>query len=198
MWVVKLGGSLAIDPVLRDWLDVLATHGRGRVVIVPGGGPFADQVRDAQESWGFPDDVAHRMALHAMEQFALMLLGLAPRLVPAATEEDVRRVLQTAGVAVWLPVAMTIAEDEIPPSWEVTSDSLAAWLAQRLNAERLILVKSVPLPRPDLEPAELSRLGIVDAAFPEFAARTCVTPLVLSKEDHQTLRAWLVDSRLVD
>lgn len=198
MWVVKLGGSLAIDPVLRHWLDVLATHGRGRVVIVPGGGPFADQVRDAQESWGFPDDVAHRMAIHAMEQFAHMLLGLAPGLVPAATEEDVRRVLQTARVAVWLPVAMTIAEDEISPSWEVTSDSLAAWLAQRLNAERLILVKSVPLPRGDLEPAELSRLGIVDQAFPEFAARTCVAPLVLSREDHQTLRAWLVDSRLVD
>jgi len=198
MWVVKLGGSLAADPVLRDWLDVLATHGRGRVVLVPGGGPFADQVRDAQESWGFPDDVAHRMALHAMEQFGLMLLGLAPSLIPAATEDDVRRVLQTARVAVWLPVAMTIAEDEIPANWDVTSDSLAAWFAQRLNAERLILVKAAPAPRPDLEPAELSRLGIVDAAFPEFAARTCVTPLVLSKADHQVLRAWLVDSRLVD
>jgi aspartokinase-like uncharacterized kinase len=93
---------------------------------------------------------------------------------------------------------MTIGNPEIAESWDVTSDSLAAWLARRLDADKLILVKSCPVPEGEPSPEELRRLEIVDAAFPEFAARTCVTPLVLSREDHQILRAWLVDGRLVD
>ncbi|MFA7096705.1 MAG: aspartate kinase, partial [Gammaproteobacteria bacterium] len=41
MWIVKLGGSLAQNPALKDWLEVLARDGAGRVVVVPGGGPSA-------------------------------------------------------------------------------------------------------------------------------------------------------------
>ena len=45
MWVVKIGGSLSHDPMLRKWLVELCEVGGGRVVIVPGGGDFADKVR---------------------------------------------------------------------------------------------------------------------------------------------------------
>ncbi|MCG8046554.1 MAG: hypothetical protein N0C89_17320 [Candidatus Thiodiazotropha endolucinida] len=74
MWVVKLGGSLFNSADLRDWLAVLAKA--GSLVIVPGGGPFADQVRLAQRLWQIDDSSAHLMALLAMEQFGRMLCGL--------------------------------------------------------------------------------------------------------------------------
>jgi len=199
MWVVKLGGSLASDPaLLRRWLEVLAAGGAGKVVIVPGGGVFADQVREAQATLGFSDSAAHRMAILAMEQFALMLAGMAHGLTPAESDEQVRQVLRRGGVAVWLPATMTFGNPEIPETWDVTSDSLAAWLALRLGAERLVLVKSCAMPGGDATPEELRRLGIVDTAFPDFMRGARYPVRALSKEDHPTMRAWLMGTRLVE
>ena len=105
MWVIKLGGSLANYPDdLRRWLKGLAEAGRGRVVIVPGGGIFASAVREAQKILGFDDVAAHAMGLRAMEQYGLMLCGMQKGLVPARTETEIRKVLQENQVPVWLPV----------------------------------------------------------------------------------------------
>lgn len=192
MWVVKLGGSLAADGVLKDWLDVLACHGRGRVVIVPGGGPFADQVREAQVIWRFGDPVAHRMALLAMEQYGLMLAGICPELTPVESKQTLIGVLRRAGVPVWLPISMAAVAEDIPASWDVTSDSLAAWLARQLSAERLILVKPFTLPQAEVGAAEMSRLGVVDRAFPEFVESACFETLVLGKAQLQTMQLMLL------
>jgi 5-(aminomethyl)-3-furanmethanol phosphate kinase len=62
-----------------------------------------------------------------------------------------------------------MAEETIAASWAVTSDSLAAWLARRLGARRLVLVKSAAAPSA-AAPAELAARGLVDAAFPDYAA----------------------------
>ncbi len=35
------------------------------------------------------------------------------------------------------------AEDALPHSWDVTSDSIAAWVAARVGARRLVLIKPV-------------------------------------------------------
>jgi len=193
MWIVKLGGSLAADPMLRDWLDMLADSGRGRVVVVPGGGPFADRVREAQHHWEFDDRAAHRMAILAMEQYGLMLGALCPALTPAATQDALYAVLKSAGVAVWLPGAMLHEDLGIAEDWSVTSDSLAAWLATHLNAQYLALVKSCELPPEGTASEELARLGIVDAAFPGFAHQGCFRAFTLSKSAPERLRRMLVE-----
>lgn len=198
MWIVKLGGSLAHDGLLPDWLDMLARCGGGRIVIVPGGGPFSDAVREAQETWGFDDLTAHRMALLAMEQYGLMLAGLCPALVPARSQEEIYDTLRNAGVVVWLPAAMAGADGAIAPSWNVTSDSLSAWLARRMSAERLVLIKSCSLPQQELDADELSRLGIVDPAFPEWVRQACFRTFVLSNDQHQMLQLMLLDNRITD
>jgi 5-(aminomethyl)-3-furanmethanol phosphate kinase len=166
--VLKLGGSLAEGSALPRWLAALAA-GRGRAVVVPGGGAFADTVREQQRRHGFSDRAAHRMGLLAMEQFALMLADLLPCLAPCGTEEEVRAALAGDALPVWLPSRMALADAAIPESWDVTSDSLAAWLARRLGAARLVLVKSVAAPRP-LEAEALAAEGKVDPVFPRFLA----------------------------
>src|SRR5947208_3336037 len=103
-WVVKLGGSHAFAPHLRDWIDALAGCG-GRVVIVPGGGPFADTVRSAQEAIGFDDAGAHHMALLAMEQFGCALASLNKALQLASSLAAIRRALDAGHVPVWGPTA---------------------------------------------------------------------------------------------
>lgn len=166
-WVVKIGGSLQSSPHLRDWLTLLAEEGGGRIVIVPGGGEFADRVRATQAGLGFDDATAHRLAMQGMEEYAKVLAGMEPRLAFAATEVQIQECLAADRVPVWLPLQMAGHAPEIPQDWSVTSDSLALWLARRLNAEALVLVKSVQLPE-FKDVAELAAAGYIDAAFASF------------------------------
>ncbi len=181
MWVVKLGGSLAKSDTLRDWLAVLTGPRTRPLVVAPGGGFFADHVREAQRAWRFDDAVAHRMAILAVEQYGLLLAGLEPRLVPAETVAAIRRTQRRGGVPVWLPDRMTRGRKDIPAHWGFTSDSLAAWLARHVRAEDLVLVKSFEPPPGEVSAEDLCREGTVDAAFPAMMARMdarvwCVGP----------------------
>ncbi|MES1987104.1 MAG: uridylate kinase, partial [Pseudomonadota bacterium] len=124
MWVIKLGGSLLGAPELLRWLELLVKFGDGKVVIVPGGGLFANSVREAQQISNASDEVAHQLALLAMDQFGLLLAGMNPGLVTASSElELAERGWQHRGI-VWLPSKMALADTSIPQNWQVTSDSL--------------------------------------------------------------------------
>ena len=155
-WVVKLGGSFGMAETLPYWLEALAGC---RVVVAPGGGLFADTVRTAQRRWGFADRLAHRLAIIAMRQYGLMLHGLCPRLETADAIDALAAGLPQ-GAAVWLPGEEILEDTRIEASWRVTSDSLAAWLADRIGAERLLLIKSATPPPGACGVAELSGTGL--------------------------------------
>lgn len=196
MWVVKLGGSLLGTPELKAWLDIVSRYGDGKVVIVPGGGIFADAVREAQLLTGVGDKVAHHMAVQAMDQYGVLMAGLNRRLATAASELEIaERGWQHRGI-VWLPSKMVCADEEIPASWDVTSDSLAAWLAGTLGAEHLLLVKSL---RPQLSRNTFEALmedEVVDARFVQFAAGRGFSTWVLGKEDHVLFREGISTQNL--
>ena len=182
MWIVKLGGSLCDAAHLYDWLALLADA--GSLVVVPGGGPFADQVRRAQQRWGFDDSSAHIMALLAMEQFGRMLCGLRPGLVAAASLRQMAEVLERGETPVWMPSAMVLSDPGIEHSWEVTSDSLAAWLGGQLGADRLLLVKSLSLEGDGLPAETLAERGVVDAQFGGYLQRSGIRAWVMAGDEH--------------
>ncbi|WP_166142134.1 aspartate kinase [Methylosinus sp. RM1] len=163
--VVKLGGSLAASPALRQWLAALRRY-PGPLALVPGGGPFADAVRSAQKVLRFSDAAAHDMAIMAMEQYGRALCDLEPGLRPAATPQEAAAAHARGAIAVWSPVAMTRADPQIPASWDMTSDSLAAWYAHEAGARALLLIKSVdfpPPPRGGRSSAAGARVGVTPA-----------------------------------
>lgn len=162
--VVKIGGSLIGALALKSALAVAVRHG---AVVAPGGGPFADGVRRAQHETGFSDVAAHRMAILAMEQTAHLFADLAPALAPCTTPADFARASAAGQASVWLPQAMALGAD-VAPSWDVTSDSLALWLAARIGAPRLVLLKSAARPARG-GPEAWVAAGLVDRAFPERA-----------------------------
>src|SRR5271169_3606868 len=98
--VVKLGGSYAFSSDLPGWLQAIADSA-GDIVLVPGGGPFADAVRTAQPKMGFDDDAAHHMALLGMDQFGCALVALNARLVLADSIAAICRALHAGTVPVW-------------------------------------------------------------------------------------------------
>jgi aspartokinase-like uncharacterized kinase len=142
MIVVKLGGSLLGSAELPRWLAALEKNSDGRIVIVPGGGVFADAVRTAQQTACFDDATAHQLAVLAMDQYARVLVALHPSLATASTELEIAERSWQHRAIVWLPSTMVLADESIDKSWNVTSDSLAAWLATRIKAKHLVLVKA--------------------------------------------------------
>lgn len=185
MWIVKLGGSLMRRPVLAAWLRALRAGG-GRLIVVPGGGEYADRVRAAQARAGFSDAAAHRMALQAMHRYGAMLAGRCPGLQQAATCNGLRRALRHRRTPIWSPAQMTPAWTELPRDWGTTSDSLALRLAGLLRADCLILVKRA---RPRRAPPR----DLVDLHFPTLWATRHYRPPVywLGACGHAALRRAL-------
>ena len=168
--VVKLGGSFAHHPRLRDIVRALE-RGAGHAVIVPGGGAFADAVRREQKRIGFNDRAAHRMALLAMAEFGYALASLSPMLEPAANRAAIGRALAAGQAPVWLPLDILAGRGDLPETWDLTSDSLALWLSARLQAERMIFLKRGKLAR-SAALAELVSAGVLDPLAPRFLAGT--------------------------
>lgn len=147
MWVIKLDGALLSDPVAPDglkyWLSMLATFGGGRVTVVAGAGAFSNPVRQAQHHWGLNDLAVHNMTVLAMAQGAEMLHALEPRLRLARQEGEIRRTLHSGACAVWQPYgALRDAPDLLTSAGFDNTDYLALWLAHRLNAERVVVVRT--------------------------------------------------------
>jgi aspartokinase-like uncharacterized kinase len=113
------------------------------VLVVPGGGAFADEVRTSQATQGFSDDVAHWMAILAMDQLARVITAELDGAQLIHLRSEVGAVLEVGRIPVLAPHTWMRAEDPLPHSWDITSDSIAAFIAGSLGACELILLKPV-------------------------------------------------------
>lgn len=142
--VVKIGGSLAgsdaLRPLCRQISELARWH---RLLVVPGGGPFADTVRRYYQRWRLSETAAHKMAILAMDQYGYLLCDLTPDSVPVTSLVDVEPACRSGKVPVFIPSQLLLHLDPLPHSWTVTSDSIAAWVATQVETTLLILLKDV-------------------------------------------------------
>ena len=142
--VIKIGGSLSRGSGLNALCSEIARLGeRYRLLVVPGGGGFADQVRKSCRRYALDDTTAHHMALLAMDQYGYVLGRLIGGSFLSADVRAVRSAADKGRAAVLLPSSLIMESDPLPHSWEVTSDTIAAWLSQKVNCPLLILLKDV-------------------------------------------------------
>jgi dihydroneopterin aldolase len=129
------------------------------------------------------------MALLAMAQYGRALCSLHASCTAADSEAAIQAALAARRVPVWLPWPMLRNAPDVPPSWDVTSDSLALWLATRLGATGVVLVKHATLRgAPDA--------GLVDAAFPQFRARFAGDVRIAGPDDLAHAAPTLASGRL--
>ena len=138
---MKVGGGLLRDEGLeglrRACAEASALAAGRRVLVVPGGGPFADAVRAIDAQVGLGDDAAHGLALRAMDQLGVLLAPMLPS-AELLTDLVAPRALGILAVA-----PAFAGRPEIPASWAVTSDSLAVLAAAAIGAEEAVLLKPV-------------------------------------------------------
>jgi len=158
--VIKIGGSLVEDPaVLKTLCDRLGEIAKKhRITVVPGGSKFADVVREFDQQYALSPEISHRMAILGMDQFGLLLSQIIPNSCTTYVLTDAKQLSQIRVVPIFLPSRLMFQDDQLEHSWDVTSDSIAAFVAGRLHADKVILVTNVdgiftsdPKKHPDAE-----------------------------------------------
>jgi 5-(aminomethyl)-3-furanmethanol phosphate kinase len=163
--VMKLGGSLFDLPDLKSRFEKWRTTlGDRRILLVPGGGPACDVIRQYDRTHALGESASHWLAIGMMginARFLAALLGCGV----VASPHNADASLQILDVEPFLR-----NEDSLPESWQVTSDAIAARVAEVVGGE-LHLLKSVDLPTSVDWPMAASQ-NLVDAAFPAIVARS--------------------------
>jgi aspartokinase-like uncharacterized kinase len=141
--VVKVGGGLlaAVADLDRVLTAIAALAQSRRTLVVPGGGPFADAVRRVDERIGLPDDAAHWMAVLAMDQYAHLIAARLPHGVVVSSVAEALVPGDANSIPVLAPSRWLQEADPLPHTWDVASDSIAAWVAGAVDARVLVLVK---------------------------------------------------------
>lgn len=184
--VWKLGGSLLDLPDLGERIQQLKRDQFADVpvVIIPGGGVFADAVRQLDQTHQLDPRYSHFLALDAMRMTARFVANILGAATPVADPVDQEQRLQrwsnpddySATLEVWDVISewnrsvpdLQIAYGDFPEDWNLTSDSIAAILAANWQADRFVLCKSIDTPEGNNYQA-WAESGAVDLAFPAAA-----------------------------
>jgi aspartokinase-like uncharacterized kinase len=142
--VIKIGGSILQNTGSKELFKALSKIRRHfSFIILPGGGGFANLVRDYYKNYRLSEDRAHWMAILCENILGFLILENLELGIPVFELSEIPKVIKNAKIPVFLPFQHLFTQDPLPHSWEVTSDSIAAYLAERLQAQKLILVKDI-------------------------------------------------------
>jgi 5-(aminomethyl)-3-furanmethanol phosphate kinase len=194
--VIKLGGSGLTFPGgadrVRQWLSTVNPRG---CLLFPGGGPAADLVRRWHLDHGLTEETSHWLAIAALGLAARFWAAVLPRTRLVADRDEADRAWRDGQRAILDPEPFLRREeaglDDAPPhNWDVTSDSLAAWTAQRWPAEELVLVKVPPAPLGQRLTAA-SQLELIDPYFPGIAGQVPRVGWLSLQLDSPEVVPWL-------
>jgi aspartokinase-like uncharacterized kinase len=195
--VLKLGGSLLELPDLAwrltSWLERQPPAAQ---LLVPGGGKLVDSLAQLDQIHGIGQEASHWLCIRAMSIHAELLSHLLPRAILCRYLVQAFALAAEGRLVIVDPWHFTREDDarlpgaQLPATWEVSSDSIAARLARATQAAELVLFKS-RLPDDAWTTVELAaEAGYVDPWFPRAAARLPVVRCVNLQHDPPTECRW--------
>lgn len=204
--IVKLGGSLldweGTPRRIKQWLGQQTSAVN---LWVTGGGKLVEEIRRFNQQFGIEQSKAHWICLDLMSINGRLLKSWFPdwRLCKSQTEiADALASGHTTNLIVdfarWLEhwqqlLGNRMKQSRLTESWDVTSDSCAAYLADSLQADELVLLKSCQLNDSsdqvvlagggndnlrNTQIEDLTEQGVIDASFDQFAKKIPVIRLV--------------------
>lgn len=143
-FILKIGGSLSRSKkTLKKLFNEIAKLSRiHKILVVPGGGHFADQVRRIYHKFHISEDVAHWSAIFAMDQMGFLFSDFHPNIKIVYEIEDAKQT-DRGIIPVLIPSKLMLDEDPLPHSWDITSDSIAAYIAHITGTKRVLILTDV-------------------------------------------------------
>ncbi|MBR0473101.1 MAG: delta 1-pyrroline-5-carboxylate synthetase [Methanosphaera sp.] len=135
--VVKIGGSLF--PSYTEKLCEMLTKSREKLVLVNGGGMLANKLREYNEEFEYSEEVNHWNAIRCMDIIGTCIADKNDEIRVIEDIEDIPRVHEEGKIPLLLTYNLIRKYDDLEHSWDVTSDSIACWVANKINAKLLIL-----------------------------------------------------------
>ena len=142
MWIIKIGGSWIDKVELNELITHLNEYSKfENIIIVVGGGCFADAVRLVYSGNQMSEKTGHFLALKGTEMFAYIIKEINESILLTNNIESLKVIDQK--LKVWMPSEVLKNETSFECSWESTSDSVAAWLHSKVKSNGLVFVKSL-------------------------------------------------------
>lgn len=126
-------------------------------LFVIGGGEFANLIRKYDVEIGFSQDVTHETAIDSMDILAKLLNDKLAFTEISYTIEEAKSISDSNKIPIMICSGILKENEPFKHSWDVTSDSIAAYIASLLNAKLLIAtnVNGIYTKDPSLSGAEL-------------------------------------------
>ena len=168
MWIVKIGGSWLKNPKLPSLLSFLQKFANHKIVLVVGGGVFAETVRDVFKSNKMTEVTGHVLAMKATEIFAYYLKSINPDIL--ITYKITNFIKESLNL--WLPTEKLSFEKKFEKNWESTSDSIATWLYSNTKSKGVVFIKSLSFSNEEkLKLKDLQKKNIMDLNVKKYIKR---------------------------
>ncbi|MFB0560954.1 MAG: hypothetical protein ACETWM_07055 [Candidatus Lokiarchaeia archaeon] len=143
-FILKIGGSLSKNKsTLKKLFNELAKLSKiHKLLVIPGGGHFADKVRRIYHKFNISEDVAHWSAIFAMDQMGFFFSDFHPNI---RIVDEIEKAKQTGHgmIPVLIPAKMMLDNDPLPHCWDITSDSIAAYIAHITGTKKVLILTDV-------------------------------------------------------
>ena len=133
--VVKIGGSLFPEHAI-ELAERLKNTGS---CIVLGGGEFANLIRKYDDEINFSEEANHWTAIDCMDIIAKLVNDKVDSAELVFSIEEVKKISDDGFTPIFVVSEFLRQEDPFECSWDVTSDSIAAYVAHLLNANLFIV-----------------------------------------------------------
>lgn len=206
--LIKLGGSLLGDLAncrkLATLFDSLAET--KRIVLFPGGGPIDNYIESLDEQLSFAPEIHHQLCARAQDQTGLIFGSLCNRAEFFTSPVELPAIQKARKVAIMLPMKMIVDLDVFAKSWQITSDTMAAYFAATLGAKKFSILTNVDgllLPSDQIEKPKLveaisatEMLGLgstcVDECLPPFLNETGLACKVMNGANLEAIQEWAI------
>lgn len=161
MWVIKLGGSWITNPRLKELIHKLYYFRDAPIILLLGGGKFVDSIRFAHKYIKFDEELAHKLSVKATETYARIIENVVPEKVTFTYK--LNELTKKKKLEIFFPYDELNKDKLFKKNWNSTSDSIACWVAKKLQCRGVIFIKSVSFK--EITSCNLDRLqknGILD------------------------------------
>lgn len=144
--VAKISGKILeneedISSTISQLSELFNREILDKIILIPGGGQKANFIRRMQDKIHFDDDLAHFMAIYAMNDNGHSLNKKFNDIQLFDTLQEISDAKRL--FCIFNPLDSLIENDSLPHSWNITSDSISYFFAKKMGVDACILIKDI-------------------------------------------------------